>query len=82
MSGKNTLVSNGAQIVVTDGWSAGFFRLLIKKLQHKKTCMAFVHMKALDTRVSESAEHSYTADSKERFLAESIMLVAAVEKIG
>src|SRR5574341_1509052 len=44
--------------------------------------MPFIHVKSFDAVMAKRAEHYYAADSKDDLLAQAVMRVAAVKKVG
>jgi hypothetical protein len=53
-------------------------RLFIKQFDGKERRVALIHVKASDTIKAESAKDAHSADAKNDFLAEAIMLVTAI----
>jgi hypothetical protein len=62
-------------------FAAGGLRLLGQQLDGQQARMPLVHVKTLEPVVSQRSQHTNAADAKDGFLAQSIVIVAAVQEV-
>ena len=82
MGGKHTVLTDDLHVVMGEGGPARAPGVLIQQFQGEQAGMPLIHMKAGEVRIAERPQHAHPTDPQQHFLAQPVVGITAVQRIG
>ncbi len=82
VGGEHALPADGVDVFLGNDRIPEPRGVLGQQLQHQQARVPLIHVVAADLGVAQGAQHPDPADAQYRFLAQAVMLAAAIEVVG